>query len=500
MQQASEGVPNPKAPKSPTCDSSVVIPPADQSLKQHFDDRRSEMNLLNRHGRALPETCTKRDVCLLMRQLDMDFYKRARAGTLTDMDFDTPPEISWLQTAHCMYNKRGKAMKPIMEKARCIANLKKAPVKVGHGRVKMVDSTEYPAGCSIENDKTNRKVTVIMNANQNSTAQAGHFVESQGASHFSRWGKDQYLYQLCEQDRSLSESAAAYFSPYKLKQSMVERAQMSTSCSFGMYAYLYKLKETSSSCAQILTYQGSKRFHSAQDALDQAKKAKMSGKGALAEEIEGYVEEQRQKFVLIDTIANSWCPGIWNEALARPSGTCSVPRVINWENQTAPAKIDGPRYTHIGSQKASLEARAASRKKHGWGATQAGGSYGGSSYKSGGGRMGQVEDDKEGEFFGGSEDQQPADKPSKLALEGDFCESIEDETLASILGGIPTAPPDFFRDAFIPDGTEHPDLKQEQPQWTRHERAAPAPAKRAASVRRHNPNRRQKRMPTMYGR
>merc|ERR1719298_352124 len=117
--------------------------------------------------------------------------------------------------------------------------------------------------------------------------------------------------------------------------------------------------------------------------------------------------------------------------------------------------------------------------------------------------MGQVEKDTEGEFFGGSKNEQPADKPSKLALEGDFCESIEDETLASILGGIPTAPPDFFRDAFIPDGTEHPDLNEAPPshdKWTRDERsvptesatsnkrptrsARPSPTKRAAPVNR----------------
>jgi len=96
-EESSGGVPNPKAPQSPTCDPSVVIPPT-ESLKSHFDGYRRQMSLMNRtDGHSLPQTCSKRDVCLLMRQLDMDFYKRARAGTLTDMDFDTPPEISWLQ-------------------------------------------------------------------------------------------------------------------------------------------------------------------------------------------------------------------------------------------------------------------------------------------------------------------------------------------------------------------------------------------------------------------
>jgi len=427
-------------------------------------------------------------------------------------------------TAHCMYNKRGKAMKPVMDKDKCIANLKKgkAPVKMGHGKIKTISTDEIPAGCTVIKDESLGRVTVYINANQNSTAKAGHFVSSEGASHFSRWGKNSYVYQLCEQDRSLSESAAAYFSPYKLKQSMVERAQMSTSCSFGMYAYLYKLKETSSSCAQILTYQGSRRFQSAQDALAKAKNAERLGSTQLAREIRAYVEEQRQKYVLIDTIANKWCPGIWNEALAKPTGTCSVPRVINWEDPSAAAEIDGPRYTHIGSQKASLEARAASRAAMGWGATQAGGSYGGNnygssgnSYGSGGGRMGQNKGDTQGAFFEGEKNQQPEDKPFKLALEADFCESIEDETLADILSGIPTAPPDFFRDAFIPDGTEHPDLKEAPPshdKWgsvptepaapkKRPTRAArPSPTKRAAPVNRHNPNRRQERMPTMFGR
>lgn len=509
-----QGVPNPKAPKSPVCDSSNILPP-EESLKSHFDSQRRQLGVMNASsGEALPKTCTKRDVCLLMRQLDMDFFKRARKGTLTDKDFDTPPEVAWLTDGRCYYNKRGKGFMPIMDAKRCIAQLKNAPVKFVNKRITTVhNSPKYPAGCSIEVDKTKGTKRVIMNTNEKSKANAGHFVSQDDGSKkrsISHWGQNKYVYQLCEQDRTLSESAAAYFSPYKLKQSMVERSQMSTSCSFGMYAYLHYLKETSSSCAQILTYKASKKFHSAQDALDQAKKLEGQGKSKLADEIRQYVEEQRQKFVLIDTVTNHWCPDIWNEALASPGGTCSVPRVINWQNQSAAAEIDGPRYTHIGNQKASLEARAESRQKHGWGATRAGGSGGdndfgvsGSSAKMGG-RLGQAqrewaqEDDKlDNEFQDDFANEQPEDKPAKLALEADFCSTVADETLEDILAGVDTAPPDFFRDAFIPDGTEHPDLKEPAPKWSKHEKAArqaPRQATRQAPVRRHE------RMASMMGR
>lgn len=65
----------------------------------------------------------------------------------------------------------------------------------------------------------------------------------------SKWFK---FLRYCYDDYSLSESAASYYSPYKLKQSMVGRPEMSTSCSFGMMAHLDRVGLTDSPCAGIL--------------------------------------------------------------------------------------------------------------------------------------------------------------------------------------------------------------------------------------------------------
>jgi len=143
--------------------------------------------------------------------------------------------------------------------------------------------------------------------------------------------------QLCSMDRSLSESAASYYSPYKLKPSMEGREAHSTSCSFGMMAFLAKLRETMSPCARIITYQTDSRFHSAAHALQVAAALEKRGDRGerAAMKIRQYVETVRQKYVLIDTIANHWCPGVWTAAKAKPGATCDVPRVAAWTEEGA---------------------------------------------------------------------------------------------------------------------------------------------------------------------
>merc|ERR1719160_332994 len=72
--------------------------------------------------------------------------------------------------------------------------------------------------------------------------------------------------QYCEQDRSLDEAAALYYSPYKLKDSMRKRTEYSTSCSFGMMAHLSNTGATKSPCAKILAYRPPAEFEHLQAA------------------------------------------------------------------------------------------------------------------------------------------------------------------------------------------------------------------------------------------
>merc|ERR1719382_2378690 len=268
--------------------------------------------------------------------------------------------------------------------------------------------------------------------------------------------------QLCEMDRSLSEAAAAYYSPYKLKPSMEGREAHSTSCSFGMMAFLARLRETMSPCAKIITYQTDSRFYSAAHALQVAAALEKRGKRGerAATHIKQYVETVRQKYVLIDTIANHWCPGVWTAAKGTPGATCDVPRVAAWteegaklaEAQEAAERSGGGRSP--GGSKSSGGRRGGRQPTDGRGFEQAG-------------NQGLLDDldallaefEEEDVRAKGLHEHANADdgrsdssgKPIKIALNEDSCEAFEDESLASRLADAPEAPPDFFRDATLPE-------------------------------------------------
>jgi len=61
--------------------------------------------------------CTKKDVCLLMRQLDAFFYVRARNGTL--VNYVSPPLRSWLSRGRCARNRRSVRLKPVFSEKLC---------------------------------------------------------------------------------------------------------------------------------------------------------------------------------------------------------------------------------------------------------------------------------------------------------------------------------------------------------------------------------------------
>lgn len=301
---------------------SNVLP---RSLQEFFDAKRRAIGIETDgylgEGDAPPQAsqCTKRDVCLLMKQLDLDFYQRARSGTISDIEFGTKPMTIERFTGDCTTMDRGYKLAPIKDADEC-----KAAFKSKHGKaltLKEVDGTDLPLGCYADGPKTSNPV-LFLNVNP----------DAKGSASSNRA-------MFCMQDRSLDEGQAAYYSPYKLKTS-IPNAAMSTACSFGMYAFLARLRETQSPCAKILTYKRSSSYGSHTEVLAEIEEYRRNGNKEDALDLEQYLETVRAKYVLIDTIANDWCPSIWQEAVAAGSdGTCTVSRNLP---SKAPAFVAKP--------------------------------------------------------------------------------------------------------------------------------------------------------------
>ena len=96
------------------------------------------------------QECTKRDVCLLMRQLDAYFYTRARQGKL--VSYDSPPQRSWVLDGRCEKNARSIKMAPVTKLPAC----KAAVCAKGIQKVKVVNSTTLPTGCSSKTQRTSK--------------------------------------------------------------------------------------------------------------------------------------------------------------------------------------------------------------------------------------------------------------------------------------------------------------------------------------------------------
>uniref|UniRef100_A0A7S2IN31 Uncharacterized protein n=1 Tax=Alexandrium andersonii TaxID=327968 RepID=A0A7S2IN31_9DINO len=408
------------------CSAEVAMPPGGESLPEWFAAKRAAAGIVpaTSTGEMVDSaTCTKKDVCLLMRQLDMDFYERAREGMLTDSDYNTPPTMGWHAAGNCNTMSRGYRVVPVEDAKECKREARKKGAK---GDIKEIKSDSLPTGCVIVETRSTGKVVAYMN-----------LLESQAVAGSQYEGKSRTpkrIMQLCVMDRSLSESAAAYYSPYKLKPSMEGREGHSTSCSFGMMGFLSRMGKTDSPCAKIITTKTDSRFHSAAHALQIAAQLEARGGAkfaAGAAKIRKYVEAVRQKFVLLDTIANHWCPDIWVAAKATEGATCDAPRVMSW---TAEGLKLGPRQTSAKKVQSSsssplldgldeLLAELGAEDVLAQDLMESGDSNEGRSDSSG--------------------------KPIKIALNDASCDAFEDETLAQRLEGAPETPPDFFQEAFV---------------------------------------------------
>lgn len=452
------------------CGREVAEAPGGKSLQEYFDAKRVGYGILSassgfEKGLVDPATCTKKDVCLLMRQLDMDFYARAREGKLTDHDYDQPPTIGWYTKDNCNSMSRGYRAVPVTSADMCRAEASKK----GAGDLKEVSYSSLPTGCVVVKHASG-KMEAFMNTLETDSAAGMRYYKNSapkeiiaGVKYYGNNPAPKEIMQLCVMDRSLSEAAAAYYSPYKLKPSMEGREAHSTSCSFGMMAFLSQLRETMSPCARIITYRPDPRFHSAAHALQMAASLEKQSPAA-ADKIRQYVETMRQKYVLLDTISNRWCPGVWTAAKEKDDATCSAPRVMAWtEEGKRLQELQAKKSAQSGGPKSSAGARKSGGGRKGGRRPADGGDL------EGAGNAGLLEDldallaelesELEGEDLlakglgehhdpdGGLSDSRG--KPIKVALNDASCEAFGDETLAERLVDAPAAPPDFFQDAKV---------------------------------------------------
>jgi len=356
--------------------------------------------------------------------------------------------MSWHMKGTCADTDRGYRTVPVQDMNRCRRMAKKQGAS---GDIEETSSSSLPTGCVVVHNKASHKKKAYMNIIE-SDAEAG--MSYSGSSRVPK-----QVMQLCEMDRSLSEAAASYYSPYKLKPSMEGREAHSTSCSFGMMAFLARLRETMSPCAKIITYRVDPRFSSAAHALAFASRVESKGeRGALiAKKIRQYVETIRQKYVLLDTIANQWCPGVWTAAKATPGATCDAPRVMSWTEEGA--KL---------AEAQRAEETAGSKTSGGFGKVGGRRPSDGKGFEQAGNadlladldallaeldeedlRAEDLAEHKDPDDSSGPSDSRG--KPIKIALNEASCEAFEDESLASRLADAPEAPPDFFRDASVPE-------------------------------------------------
>jgi len=188
------------------------------------------------------------------------------------------------------------------------------------------------------------------------------------------------------------------------------------------------------------------------------------------------LEDVRTKFVLIDTIANRWCTGVWNAAQEAADGTCDVSRKMSWTEEGAAAA--GANQTTTGSAVSKRARATRAGRKGGRKGGRMGTVVGGPAKAANADRLANIHkmmdklDDATAELLAGDplEKKDPKVKVTmshgrqhKMAISENFCQSIPDENLADILAAAPTAPPDFFQGALLDtsDG-EHPPLSPEE--------------------------------------
>ena len=106
-----------------------------ETSPEYFSELRSSASITE---------CSKKDVCLLMRQLDADVYARAREGEL--VDYGKPPGGRFLASGNCKRPLNSKKLAPVTTKEECREILSKHTKK----KMKVIRSTKYPSGCILD--------------------------------------------------------------------------------------------------------------------------------------------------------------------------------------------------------------------------------------------------------------------------------------------------------------------------------------------------------------
>lgn len=359
-------------------------PPAKEELASYFNTF------------VKSQDCTKKEVCHLMRLLDMDFYRRSRTDELfTKFKVPTLPKSWHWEKKRCekLQDSWGQKYKPVYDQQACKDARQTFWEGINKGgKHKVVwegvkNRMDRPAGCYIKERKQRkeRQGTITFETNwfayMNLAASVAgpNYTETDSSSSNTNYWR---TIQLCEQDRALDEAQAVYYSPYKVKSTMLFRTQMSTSCSFGMMAELHRsLPGLNSPCARAIAYRWPQEFKNLQAAevLASARQHLMSSDYDKAQKALDHVKAVRRKFVLIEKITKQWCPGIWNSQ----QSLCKVPRVSKWT-----ASFRDPEYTF------------------------------------------QTRD-------------------PKLALTEETCDALTDENLEKVLGEMPIDPPDWWAGATV---------------------------------------------------
>ena len=192
-----------------TGDISLTATPSEcgavPSTKEYFDGLRGKYGI---------QECTKKDVCLLMRQLDAYFYTRARQGQL--VNYDEPPQMSWVHNGRCAKNSRSIKMEPVTKASDCSFAVRAQGI---NKKIKVTSSSTLPTGCSIKNGRG------YLNSLETNVEADVSYEPKDPSKPWSQTRKTEII-QYCQIDHSLNEAAASYYSPYKLKESMKSKPQM----------------------------------------------------------------------------------------------------------------------------------------------------------------------------------------------------------------------------------------------------------------------------------
>lgn len=302
----------------------------------YFDEQRDDLS-----NETYLDLCTPRDVCFLMRQLDMDFYLRAREGDMRQFNKDgvettkiPVPTLSAVGNTDVKNYVGGYKVATDVCQKKSIEYMESVIAKQNPDKAKATATFNAPKG-----GQFGYKVAAVMDAdkcvnpnckgkcdlstvNEDRLPYGCLWLKRDGAPILNKKEfsgkveinptKTKEISQLCEMDRTLSKEGSMFFSPYKQTpqlgtQKISNAPEKNPSCSFGAMGSLAHLGKTAkSACAW-----------------------------AIANEKDGATRCVLLK-LMSDPSPNGWCANIWNSAWGKT--TCEAhrlgPKGLKKETQT----------------------------------------------------------------------------------------------------------------------------------------------------------------------